>query len=116
MSDKNTLQEYYQKRNLTTPVYECSRKGGEDHTPLFKATVTLHDKHVFRGKGQNKKKAEFAAAKKALKYLNKKLSSSIPENREKRFQKKSISNGSPRFLEGRTLRKNLLKEDALVYS
>ncbi len=100
MSAKNALQEYYQKRRLNTPIYKCSRRGGTDHSPLFKARVTLHDRRVFKATGPNKKKAESNAAKKALKYLtNKKSLVCIPENTE--IKKFSSVISSP--LEGRNL-------------
>jgi hypothetical protein len=68
MSAKNNLQEFYQKRKETLPVYTTVRqKGTPAHNPLWVSTVTLHDCRKFVGEAAAKKSvAECNAAAQAL--------------------------------------------------
>ena len=68
---KNRLQEYLDSIGQPKPVYNTKLVGGESNNPIYKSTVILPDGVEitglsFRGK---KKKAEFSAARIALKYL-----------------------------------------------
>lgn len=68
ISAKNLLQEHYQKLNLPPPIYDCKRVGGEDHTPIWQSTVTIHTGEKFRGEKYPKKTdADISAAQEALK-------------------------------------------------
>jgi len=66
MSFKNTLQEYYQKKRSSLPVYNSFRKGGLDHNPKFISTLTLPDGKKFQAEGSSKKDAETKVARKAV--------------------------------------------------
>lgn len=70
MSTKNELQEFYQKRKETLPVYSTERvRGTPAHAPLWKSTVILHDNRRFVGEPSAKKStAELNAATVALEY------------------------------------------------
>lgn len=56
------LQEYYQKYNLSLPIYEDN---GEENG-MFHVIVTLHNGGVFPGTGKNKKAAKMEAARMAF--------------------------------------------------
>jgi len=70
MSSKNDLQEYFQKRKLTLPVYTTTRAGGSAHNPKWVSQVTLSDGRIFVSSPHSgKKSAEAEAAEDALKAI-----------------------------------------------
>lgn len=46
MSSKNILQEYAIVEGYSTPKYKTIRAGGQDHSPLWKSTVTVNGDHI----------------------------------------------------------------------
>ena len=68
MSAKNKLQEFFQKRKETLPVYSTARDPlSEAHNPKWKSTVTVHGGKRFIGEQKLKKSdAEASAALEAL--------------------------------------------------
>lgn len=66
---KSKLQEIAQKKFGETPVYRMLEEEGPAHTPTFIFEVLIGARVVAKGKGTSKKKAERAAAEKALKAL-----------------------------------------------
>jgi len=74
LNPKGRLQEWCQGRGVELPKYESLRIGGDDHTPLFNAVVTLPNicgvkKNVHSGQGTSKKQAEQRAAEDTLRYI-----------------------------------------------
>jgi hypothetical protein len=70
MSAKNQLQEYFQKQQLSLPIYEVLRIGGSDHQPLWQASVRYdNDKHITGEIFSNKGQAMMDVAERALKSL-----------------------------------------------
>lgn len=72
-SNKNQLQEYFQKKGLPLPTYETIRSGGPDHKPMWVSSVILHNKEKLKFVGEispDKTKAENSAAINALNYVN----------------------------------------------
>lgn len=63
---KSILQEYYQKKNKHTPVYELNKVSGPDHDRTFFVTVSLGAVKYGPASGKNKKSAEQEAAHQAL--------------------------------------------------
>lgn len=63
---KTLLQEHYQKKCRTIPVYELVKKTGPDHDRTFWVSVHLKEKVFGPCEGKNKKTAEQNAAKLAL--------------------------------------------------
>jgi ribonuclease-3 len=55
------LQEWSLAAEQKLPVYACTRSGGTDHAPEYRATVTVGDR-CEAGTGVSRKKAEAAAA------------------------------------------------------
>lgn len=70
MSQKNKLQEYYQKRGLNLPVYDTKRHGGKDHHPLWISTVNVGDNEFSSKPHKKKGKAEQEAAELALQFIS----------------------------------------------
>ena len=68
---KSKLQEWSLKTNNILPVYEVKKKEGPDHNPLFTVNLKLNGKIYSIGVGKNKQDAEFMAAEKALKEIDK---------------------------------------------
>lgn len=68
MNSKTKLQEFYQKRKQTLPVYDTQRMlNTPAHSPMWVSTVTLHDCRQFVGVPASKKNdAEKNAATVAL--------------------------------------------------
>ncbi len=66
---KTKLQEAYQKRTKSVPVYELVEKTGPAHDQTFVVTVSLGEKKFGPARAKNKKDAEQAAAKIALDYI-----------------------------------------------
>lgn len=66
---KTLLQELYQKKYKSIPVYELIKKTGPDHDKVFWVTVHLKEKSFGPCQGKNKKTAEQNAAKQALSEL-----------------------------------------------
>lgn len=73
MSTKNQLQEIFQKRKLSLPIYNINRIGGTDHQPLWQATITyIYDNDTIELTGEicsTKSQATMNVAEKALKSL-----------------------------------------------
>ena len=68
---KSKLQEWSLKTNNILPVYEVKKKEGPDHNPIFTVNLKLNGKIYSIGVGKNKQDAEFMAAEKALKEIDK---------------------------------------------
>lgn len=78
MSFKNDLQEIYQKKGDTFPIYTTLRVGGTDHNPCFVSTVTLPSGIVVKGKNcSNRKAAEKSAAEEALRDIREEETNSV---------------------------------------
>ncbi len=67
--DKTALQEYTVSKFGAMPKYEIVKEEGPVHKRTFFAEVSVLDKVWGSGKAQSKKRAELAAAKKALEAL-----------------------------------------------
>ena len=68
---KSILLETAQARKLPAPVYNIVKETGPGHDKVFDVEVVVSDKVIGTGTGKNKKKAEQAAAEKALHLINK---------------------------------------------
>ncbi len=66
---KGALQELLQKDGGPAPTYAITGSSGPDHAPVFEATVFYERKPLARGTGTTKRRAEQAAALKALEKL-----------------------------------------------
>ncbi len=66
---KSFLQEYYQKKYKTCPLYELVKKTGPDHDRTFFVTVHLGKVSYGPAKGKSKKDAEQGAASMACEAL-----------------------------------------------
>lgn len=66
---KSALQEYFQKENLSAPVYKTITTKGPDHKKIFLVEVFSEENSLAKAKGRSKKSAEKKAAQKALKNL-----------------------------------------------
>ena len=66
---KSRLQELTQERYGLTPYYEVTGESGPDHNKTFFVTVTVEERTWGKGGGKNKKIAEMAAARQALRRL-----------------------------------------------
>ncbi|MEW6681196.1 MAG: ribonuclease III [bacterium] len=62
---KSALQELFQKRNGSIPIYTLIKKSGEEHKPIFNVLVSIGGIEE-RGRGKSRKEAEQEAARKAL--------------------------------------------------
>ena len=62
---KTALQEWAHHQGFPTPKYSLIERTGSEHEPMFVMQVEVGDKKA-KGKGKNKKQAEFMAAKKLL--------------------------------------------------
>lgn len=69
---KGELQEYLQRNGGETPTYEITGQSGPPHDPVFEAAVYSRGVELARGTGNTKKRAEQAAAVKALEVLKQK--------------------------------------------
>ncbi len=71
---KSALQEYFQRSNLPSPVYNVVKENGPQHKKSFIVEVLMNNKSIAKAKGLSKKTAEQKAAQKALKkYLGNKI-------------------------------------------
>jgi ribonuclease-3 len=68
---KSKLQEYIQSQYQTLPDYKVVSESGPDHEKIFEISVMLKDKLMGTGCGKSKKEAEQAAARNALREINK---------------------------------------------
>ncbi len=62
---KNILNEFFQKRNLSIPVYKLQRREGDDHNPIYWFScegIYQKEKIIGTGSGKNKKEAQKNAA------------------------------------------------------
>ena len=67
MSDKNKLQEFFQKKGLPLPNYYTNRTGGTDNDPKWVCMVKLFNGEIIYSKpSSSKKSCESEAAAKAL--------------------------------------------------
>lgn len=69
---KGELQEYLQRNGGETPTYEITGQSGPPHDPVFEAAVYSRGVELARGTGNTKKRAEQAAAVRALEVLKQK--------------------------------------------
>ena len=77
---KSALQEYFQKENLSAPVYKTVTSLGPDHKKTFIVEVSLDQHPLAKASGSSKKSAEQKAAQKALKsLLGRKVKALTPE-------------------------------------
>lgn len=67
LDHKTTLQEYLQKKYKKLPVYKLADESGPAHQKIFTVQVWFKGQKLGTGRGNSKKAAEQAAAKKALK-------------------------------------------------
>lgn len=67
---KSRLQELTQERDRERPVYALVESSGPEHHKVFEVEVSLPDGRRFRATGQSLKKAEQAAAQRALQVLS----------------------------------------------
>ena len=67
---KTLLQEFFQKKYKTCPVYELVKKTGPEHDRTFWTNVILNGVTYGPATGKNKKEAEQAAAKLAWERIN----------------------------------------------
>lgn len=81
MSNKNKLQEYFQKRNLPVPVYDTQKVGGQPHNPEWVSTVVIDSKRYSSNTQSKKILAEQDVAEMILCML---------ENEEVKTSKKEI--------------------------
>ncbi len=63
---KTALQELLQARDLELPEYRLVEEIGPDHAKTFHVEIWIGDRRVSRGEGSSKKRAEQAAAARAL--------------------------------------------------
>lgn len=68
---KTGLQEWAHKYGYGTPHYEIVGRSGSEHEPIFEVEVSLGVDKKAKGKGKNKKAAEFNAANTLLEMLAK---------------------------------------------
>lgn len=69
---KSKLQEFIQSKYQTLPEYKVMKESGPDHEKIFEVGVYLKKNLIEQGSGRSKKEAEVAAARKALKVLDRK--------------------------------------------
>lgn len=67
---KSLLQEYYQKKHKSLPVYKIQKEEGREHDKIFYIEVFFKDKLLGSGSGSTKKQAEQEAAKQALQKMS----------------------------------------------
>ncbi|MEM7438765.1 MAG: ribonuclease III [Pseudomonadota bacterium] len=60
---KTALQEWAQARGMTPPLYVEVGRSGPDHAPVFEIEARLENNMSARGRAQNKRNAQQAAAK-----------------------------------------------------
>ena len=70
VDDKSQLQELVQSRYQLTPAYRLVKAAGPDHDKRFTVEVKAGKTVLGKGSGKNKKTAETAAARSALKQLS----------------------------------------------
>jgi ribonuclease III len=66
---KSLLQEYTQAALAVTPEYRTVRMSGPSHSRAFTVEVVVGDDVAGQGEGPNKRTAQQAAAREALKHL-----------------------------------------------
>jgi ribonuclease-3 len=66
---KSRLQEFLQAAGVASPHYQTVSKEGPDHTPVFTVEVLKEDEVIGTGQGSKKSDAERAAARDALRRL-----------------------------------------------
>ncbi len=71
MSDKNKLQEFFQKRGIPLPVYYTNRVGGSDDSPKWVCMIKLFNGEIiYSTPTSSKRSCEAEAAAKTLADLN----------------------------------------------
>ena len=75
LSAKSKLQELFQAKYKTVPVYHVVESEGPEHKRIFTIAVYLHKKKLAVGKGFSKKEAEEEAASTALNTIRSKSGS-----------------------------------------
>ena len=71
IDSKTRIQELAQAKYNLTPNYVVLKEHGPDHNKKFVVGVKIGKKIIGKGKGSSKQRAEEAAAKKGLKYIEK---------------------------------------------
>jgi len=67
MSNKNKLQEIFQKKNLPLPIYYTNRAGGTDNAPKWVCIIKLFNgEMIYSSPASSKKTCEMEAAAKVL--------------------------------------------------
>jgi len=69
IDSKSRLQQVFQERFKMVPSYKIISQEGPDHQKTFEVALTFQGEELARGRGKNKKEAEYQAASKALKSL-----------------------------------------------
>lgn len=64
-----TLQEYFQKRFRTVPVYRETKREGPDHRPVFTFEVLFNNEVLGEGRGESTRQAQQEAARAACRKL-----------------------------------------------
>lgn len=81
---KTYVQELVQENEKLTPVYKVLEAKGPDHKKVFKVALIVGSKEVSDGQGTSKKRAEEAAAYKAIKILKKRYAKNkVSKKRQK---------------------------------
>jgi len=80
---KSRLQELTQRVFKARPVYALAGSSGPEHAKIFEVALTLPDKHTVRASGPSMKRAEQAAAAKALELLTDRESDTLDDDNEK---------------------------------
>ena len=68
---KSLLQEFVQSQKQNSPIYKVLEEEGPPHAKIFTIGVLIQDEIMGQGVGKSKQEAEEAAAKEALKKLQK---------------------------------------------
>jgi ribonuclease-3 len=71
IDNKTKIQELAQAKFKLTPTYEVVEEHGPDHEKIFVVAAKIGDKIIGKGRGSSKQRAEEAAAKKGIDYIEK---------------------------------------------
>ncbi len=69
INPKSRIQEWCLRNKESFPVYKVLKKKGPDHSPIFTVSLNIKNSFSTNASGKSIQEAEFAAAKKAIKYL-----------------------------------------------
>lgn len=103
-NSKNILQEYFQQKQLSLPIYDTKRTGGSDHNPSWLSVITINDGKKFTGHiSQTKIAAEISAAGIVLDYINTRQEEIKSQTKVANLNKVSVSkvvNSIPQIVTG----------------